>query len=61
MPSAPLDVVIVSYRCESLLRDCLARCARTRPRGPMRVHVVDNASGDGDAGDGRGASSPRSS
>ena len=46
MPSAPLDVVIVSYRCESLLRDCLASLRAHPPSGPMRVHVVDNASGD---------------
>ena len=32
MPSAPLDVVIVSYRCEALLRDCLASL-RDHPPG----------------------------
>jgi N-acetylglucosaminyl-diphospho-decaprenol L-rhamnosyltransferase len=42
-----LDVVIVSYRCEGLLRDCLASLRAHPPRGPMRVIVVDNASGDG--------------
>jgi N-acetylglucosaminyl-diphospho-decaprenol L-rhamnosyltransferase len=46
---AGLDVVIVSYRCESLLRDCL-RSLHDHPSGiPMGVHVVDNASGDGTA------------
>lgn len=42
-----LEVVIVSYRCERLLRDCLHSL---REHGPaersMLVHVVDNASGD---------------
>jgi GT2 family glycosyltransferase len=50
MTAAPeLDVSIVSYRCEALLRDCL-RSLRDNPssRG-MSVHVVDNASGDGTA------------
>jgi GT2 family glycosyltransferase len=44
-----LDVVIVSYRCEALLRDCLASLRDHRPERPMRVHVVDNASRDGTA------------
>jgi N-acetylglucosaminyl-diphospho-decaprenol L-rhamnosyltransferase len=44
-----LDVVIVSYRCEELLRDCLASLRDHAPAGSMRVHVVDNASGDGTA------------
>lgn len=48
MPEPPaLDVVIVSYRCEGLLRDCLGSLFASPPRGPMRVVVVDNASGDG--------------
>ena len=44
-----LDVVIVSYRCEGLLRDCLRSLREHPPAAPMRVHVVDNASGDGTA------------
>jgi N-acetylglucosaminyl-diphospho-decaprenol L-rhamnosyltransferase len=41
-----LDVVIVSYRCKDLLRDCL-RSLRDHPAsGGMTVRVVDNASGD---------------
>jgi N-acetylglucosaminyl-diphospho-decaprenol L-rhamnosyltransferase len=42
-----LDVVIVSYRCEGLLRDCLGSLRENPPSVPMRVIVVDNASGDG--------------
>jgi GT2 family glycosyltransferase len=42
-----LDVVIVSYRCRELLRDCLRSLAEHPPERPMRVFVVDNASGDG--------------
>src|SRR5215210_599890 len=50
MAAAPaLDVVIVSYRCESLLRDCLASLFANPPSTAMRIHVVDNASGDGTA------------
>jgi GT2 family glycosyltransferase len=45
-----LDVSIVSYRCEELLRDCLASVREHPPSHPMTVHVVDNASGDGTAG-----------
>jgi GT2 family glycosyltransferase len=44
-----LDVAIVSYRCESLLRDCLQSLRDNPPSRGMRVHVVDNASGDGTA------------
>ena len=44
-----LDVVIVSYRCEGLLRDCLTSLSRHPASIPMRVRVVDNASGDGTA------------
>jgi GT2 family glycosyltransferase len=44
-----LDVVIVSYRCEGLLRDCLLSLREHPPGGPMTVQVVDNASGDGTA------------
>jgi N-acetylglucosaminyl-diphospho-decaprenol L-rhamnosyltransferase len=44
-----VDVAIVSYRCESLLRDCLESLRDNPPSRPMNVHVVDNASGDGTA------------
>jgi GT2 family glycosyltransferase len=47
--AATLDVVIVSYRCESLLRDCLTTLLANAPEAGMRVEVVDNASGDGTA------------
>jgi N-acetylglucosaminyl-diphospho-decaprenol L-rhamnosyltransferase len=46
---AGLDVSIVSYRCESLLRDCLASLREHPAQRGMSVHVVDNASGDGTA------------
>ena len=46
---AAIDVVIVSYRCESLLRDCLASLGEFPPDRAMSVHVVDNASYDGTA------------
>jgi GT2 family glycosyltransferase len=42
-----LDVVIVSYRCEPLLRNCLASLRDFAPARPTRVFVVDNASRDG--------------
>lgn len=43
-----LDIVIVSYRSRDLLRACL-RSLQSHPsrRAAMRVHVVDNHSGDG--------------
>ena len=44
-----VDVVIVSYRCEALLRACLRSLAEQGPGRALRVHVVDNASGDGTA------------
>jgi N-acetylglucosaminyl-diphospho-decaprenol L-rhamnosyltransferase len=44
-----LEVVIVSYRCEGLLRECLQSLREHPPSGPLTVHVVDNASGDGTA------------
>ncbi len=44
-----LEVVIVSYRCESLLRSCLMSLREFPPRGGMTVRVIDNASGDGTA------------
>jgi N-acetylglucosaminyl-diphospho-decaprenol L-rhamnosyltransferase len=46
---AELDVVIVSYRCEGLLRDCLRSLREHPPSRPIAVHVVDNASRDGTA------------
>jgi GT2 family glycosyltransferase len=42
-----LDVAIVSYRCEGLLRDCLASLRAFPPEREMSVVVVDNDSGDG--------------
>jgi N-acetylglucosaminyl-diphospho-decaprenol L-rhamnosyltransferase len=45
----PLQVVIVSYRCETLLRSCLRSLRDHSPEREMSVHVVDNASGDGTA------------
>jgi GT2 family glycosyltransferase len=47
--AAGIDVVIVSYRCEDLLRDCLASLVANPPAGGLNIHVVDNASGDGTA------------
>ena len=47
--AAALDVSIVSYRCEALLRDCLQSLRDHPPERSMSVHVVDNASGDGTA------------
>ncbi len=47
--TATLDVVIVSYRCEGLLRECLRSLREHPPSRPMTVDVVDNASGDGTA------------
>ena len=44
-----VDVVIVSYRCEALLRACLRSLAEQGPGRALRVHVVDNASGDATA------------
>jgi N-acetylglucosaminyl-diphospho-decaprenol L-rhamnosyltransferase len=42
-----LDTVIVSYRCEALLRRCLESLRRHPARVPTRVQVIDNASRDG--------------
>jgi N-acetylglucosaminyl-diphospho-decaprenol L-rhamnosyltransferase len=47
--SSKLDVVVVSFRCEPMLRDCLESLRRHPPSGEMTVHVVDNASRDGTA------------
>jgi len=41
-----LSVVIVSYRCRDLLRDCLDSLAAERETVDMEVLVYDNASGD---------------
>jgi N-acetylglucosaminyl-diphospho-decaprenol L-rhamnosyltransferase len=49
MSSVGLDVVVVSFRCEQLLRQCLLSLREHPPERPMAVHVVDNASGDGTA------------
>ena len=45
-----LDVSIVSYRCEALLRDCLESLRRHPASVPTRIQVIDNASGDGTSG-----------
>jgi N-acetylglucosaminyl-diphospho-decaprenol L-rhamnosyltransferase len=42
-----LNVVIVSYRCKELLRNCLQSLRDHPASGGMTVRVVDNASGDG--------------
>jgi GT2 family glycosyltransferase len=47
MPELRLDIVIVSYRCRTLLRDCLKSLSAFPPAGGARVWVVDNASEDG--------------
>jgi N-acetylglucosaminyl-diphospho-decaprenol L-rhamnosyltransferase len=44
-----LDVVIVSYRSRDLLARCLDSLRAHPPSGPLKVVVVDNASGDGTA------------
>lgn len=46
--SASLDIVIVAYRGEALLRRCLASL-REHAAGPALVTVVDNGGGDGSA------------
>jgi N-acetylglucosaminyl-diphospho-decaprenol L-rhamnosyltransferase len=46
---ASLDIIIVSYRCEQLLRDCLRSLREHPPSRTAAIHVVDNASGDGTA------------
>jgi N-acetylglucosaminyl-diphospho-decaprenol L-rhamnosyltransferase len=47
--AADLDVVIVSWRCEALLRHCLASLRDHPAEVATRVRVVDNASNDGTA------------
>jgi N-acetylglucosaminyl-diphospho-decaprenol L-rhamnosyltransferase len=49
MSDQALDVVIVAYRCEALLRDCLASLRENPASEGTGIHVVDNASGDGTA------------
>ena len=44
-----LDVVIVAHRSRELLRGCLESLRAHPPSVPMKVIVVDNASGDGTA------------
>lgn len=46
---AHLDVVIVSYRCEQLLRECLRSLREHPPSRGLTTWVVDNASRDGTA------------
>ena len=41
--------MIVSYRCERLLRDCLRSLREHPPSRPLTISVVDNDSGDGTA------------
>lgn len=38
---------VVSFRCESMLRDCLRSLRANGPSRGLRIHVVDNASSDG--------------
>ena len=47
MPESLLDIVIVSYRCRDMLRDCLSSLRAFTPAKGACVWVVDNASGDG--------------
>jgi N-acetylglucosaminyl-diphospho-decaprenol L-rhamnosyltransferase len=44
-----LEVVIVSYRCGPMLRQCLQSLREHSPARRLRINVVDNASGDGTA------------
>ncbi len=44
-----MDVVVVSFRCEPMLRECLESLRRYPSGTEMAVHVVDNASKDGTA------------
>src|SRR6476619_4626616 len=47
--SAVLEVVIVSYRCGPMLRECLQTLHEHPPTRGLRITVVDNDSGDGTA------------
>ena len=49
MPLPALDVVIVAYRSQELLRDCLSSLRAFPPARGAHIWVVDNASGDGTA------------
>ena len=49
MSEPTLDVVVVAYRAQELLRACLTSLREHPTTDPMRVWVVDNASGDGTA------------
>ncbi|HEY5159828.1 MAG TPA: glycosyltransferase family 2 protein [Gaiellaceae bacterium] len=49
MPAPALDVVIVAYRSQELLRDCLSSLRAFPPARGAHIWVVDNASGDGTA------------
>jgi len=49
MEAIALDVVIVSYRCERLLRGCLKSVLANPAPVATRIQVIDNASGDGTA------------
>ena len=51
--AAELSVVIVTYRNMSEIADCLRAVERAVSPVPMEVIVVDNASGDGTAAEGR--------
>jgi N-acetylglucosaminyl-diphospho-decaprenol L-rhamnosyltransferase len=42
-----VDVVVVSYHCRELLRQCLLSIREHQPSLPVRVFVVDNGSTDG--------------
>lgn len=43
-----IDVVVVTYRCARLARECLDSISQVQD-APLNVYVVDNASGDGTA------------
>lgn len=47
MPESLLDIVIVSYRCRGMLRECLSSLRTFAPVNGARIWVVDNASEDG--------------
>ena len=44
-----LEVIVVSYRCGNLLRNCLEALRQHPASCPMRTTVVDSGSGDGTA------------
>ena len=49
MPAPALDIVVVAYRAQELLRDCLSSLRAFPPACGAHIWVVDNASGDGTA------------